>query len=167
MLTCARIEQVLRPQAQDWISSLRAPHIAQLAAEHGPFQPSLFDQRNLIELCSEQFPGERLIVCRNPLLAEERARKRRELLDATERELQRITAAAGRTRNPLRGKERIGLRVGAVLNRYKVGKHFDLRITENAFSFTRNQPRIDAEAALDGIYVVRTSLPALAHRVFA
>jgi transposase len=87
-------------------------------------------------------------------------RKRRELLDATERELRRIVQAVGRTRNPLRGKERIGLRVGAVLNRYKVGKHFDLRITDEAFSFTRNQQRIDAEATLDGIYVVRTSLPA-------
>jgi hypothetical protein len=92
MLTCARIEKVLRPQAQDWISSLRAPHIAQLAAEHGPFQPSLFDERNLIELSSEQFPGERLIVCRNPLLAEERARKRGELLAATELDLAKIAA---------------------------------------------------------------------------
>jgi len=96
MLTSARIEQVLRPQAQDWITSLRAPHIAQLAAEHGPFQPSLFDQRNLIELTSAQFPGERLVVCRNPLLAAERARKRGELLAATELELAKIAAATQR-----------------------------------------------------------------------
>src|SRR6478752_389556 len=102
MLTSARIEQLLKPQGMDWVSSLRAPQIAQLAAEHGPFQPSLFDERNLLELTSEHFPGERLVVCRNPLLAEERARKRAELLAATEADLAKIAAATQRARNPLR-----------------------------------------------------------------
>jgi hypothetical protein len=97
MLTSARIEQVLKPQGMDWVSSLRAPQIAQLAAEHGPFQPSLFDERNLLELTSEHFPDERLVVCRNPVLAEERARKRGELLAATEVDLAKIAAATQRT----------------------------------------------------------------------
>jgi len=160
MLTCARIEQVLRPQAQDWISSLRAPHIAQLAAEHGPFQPSLFDQRNLIELCSEQFPGERLIVCRNPLLAEERARKRTELLAATERDLAKIATATQRRRRRLRGQQAIALRAGRVINRFRMAKHFELTITDTALTWTRKTDAIAAEAALDGLYVIRTSLAA-------
>ena len=159
MITEARIRQELVPAQIDWISALRSPAIRGLL-ESDTLQLSLFDQRDLAEIRDPAHPGERLIACRNPLLAEERVRKRRELLDATERELRRIAQAVGRTRNPLRGRERIGLRVGAVLNRYKVGKHFDLRITDEAFLFTRNQQRIDAEATLDGIYVVRTSLPA-------
>ena len=101
MLTSARIEHVLKPQGMDWVSSLRAPQIAQLAAEHGPFQPSLFDERNLLELSSEHFPDERLVVCRNPLLAEERARKRGDLLRATEVDLAKIAAATQRARRPL------------------------------------------------------------------
>jgi len=160
MLTSARIEQVLRPQAQDWISSLRAPHIAQLAAEHGPFQPSLFDERNLIELSSEQFPGERLIVCRNPLLAEERARKRGELLAATELDLAKIAAATQRSRRALRGEQAIALRVGRVINRFHMAKHFELAITDTALTWTRRVDAIAAEAALDGLYVIRTSLNA-------
>ena len=100
MLTSARIEQVLKPQGMDWVSSLRAPQIAQLAAEHGPFQPSLFDERNLLELTSEHFPDERLVVCRNPLLAEDRARKRSELLAATEADLAKIAAATQRAAQP-------------------------------------------------------------------
>jgi Transposase DDE domain len=103
MLTSARIEQVLKPQGMDWVSSLRASQIAQLAPEHGPFQPSLFDERNLLELTSQHFPDERLVVCRNPLLTEERARKRLELLAATEADLAKIGAATQRVRNPLRG----------------------------------------------------------------
>jgi Transposase DDE domain len=160
MLTSARIEQVLRPQAMDWVSSLRAPQIAQLAAEHGPFQPSLFDERNLIEVSSAQFPGERLIVCRNPLLAQERARKREALLVATETELAKIAAATTRSRRPLRGEQTIALRVGRLSNRFHMAKHFVLSISDSAFTFRRRTDSITAEAALDGMYVIRTSLPA-------
>jgi hypothetical protein len=158
MLTSARIEQVLRPQGQDWISSLRAPQITQLAAEHGPFQPSLFDERNLIELTSEQFPGERLIVCRNPLLAQERARKRIELLAATEADLAKIATATQRASRALRGEQAIALRVGRVINRFHMAKHFELTITETSLSWTCKAGAIAAEAALDGLYVIRTSL---------
>lgn len=161
MLTEARIRQDLAPAQIDWISALRSPAIRALL-ESGTLQLSLFDQRDLAEIHDPEHPGERLIACRNPLLAEERARKRRELIEATERDLQRIGAAVARGRNPLRSKERIALRVGAVLNRYKVGKHFELTITDSTFSFKRNEQRIAAEAALDGIYVVRTSLSAAA-----
>jgi hypothetical protein len=160
MLTSARIEQVLQPQGMDWISSLRAPQIAQLAAEHGPFQPSLFDERNLIELSSEHFPGERLVVCRNPALAEERARKRQELLAATEAELGTIAAATQRARRALRGQQAIALRVGRVIERFHMAKHFELTITERALSWRRKDEAIRAEAALDGLYVIRTSLAA-------
>jgi transposase len=158
MLTSARIEQVLRPQGQDWISSLRAPQITQLAAEHGPFQPSLFDERNLIELTSEQFPGERLVVCRNPLLAQERARKRIELLAATEADLVKIAAATQRASRALRGEQAIALRVGRVINRFHMAKHFQLTITDTSLSWARKAEAIAAEAALDGLYVIRTSL---------
>ena len=160
MLTSARIEQVLKPAGMDWVSCLRAPQIAQLAAEHGPFQPSLFDERNLLELTSEHFPGERLVVCRNPLLAEERARKRVELLAATEADLAKIAAARTRARNPLRGEQAIALRVGRVIERFHMAKHFELTITDTALSYRRKVQAIAAEAALDGLYVIRTSLPA-------
>jgi hypothetical protein len=160
MLTSARIEQVLKPQAMDWISSLRAPQIAQLATEHGPFQPDLFDQRNLLELTSEHFPGERLLVCRNPLLAEERARKRGELLAATEADLEKIAAATQRKRNPLHGEQAIALRVGRVIERFHMGKHMELSITDRSFSWKRRDDAIAQEAALDGLYVIRTSVPA-------
>lgn len=162
MLTSARIEQVLKPQGMDWITSLRSPQIAQLAAEHGPFQPSLFDERNRVELTSEHFPGERLIVCRNPLLAAERARKREELLAATEADLGRIAAATRRARAPLHGQQAIALRVGRVIDRFNVAKHFALTITDTGFAFARKADTIAAEAALDGLYVVRTSLGASA-----
>ena len=160
MLTSARIEQVLKPQGMDWVSSLRAPQIAQLAAEHGPFQPSLFDERNLIEMTSEHFPGERLVVCRNPALTEARARKRLELLAATEADLAKIGAATQRARNPLRGEQRIALRVGRVIERFHMAKHFELTITDTALSWRRKDEAIAAEAALDGLYVIRTSLSA-------
>ena len=160
MLTSARIEQVLKPEGVDWVSSLRAPQIAQLAQEHGPFQPSLFDQRNLLELSSQSFPGERLVVCRNPLLAEERARKRLELLAATEADLAKIVAATQRARNPLRGQDAIALRVGRVIGRFHMAKHFELSISQTALTYQRKNTAIDAEAALDGLYVIRTSLPA-------
>ena len=160
MLTSARIEQVLKPQGMDWVSSLRAPQIAQLAAEHGPFQPSLFDQRNLLEVISEHFPGERLVVCRNPLLAEERARKRGELLTATEADLAKIAAATQRARRPLRGEQAIALRVGRVIARFHMAKHFALSITATTLAWQRKTSAIAAEAALDGLYVIRTSVPA-------
>jgi len=160
MLTSARIEQVLKPQGMDWVSSLRAPQIAQLAAEHGPFQPTLFDERNLLELTSEHFPDERLVVCRNPLLADERARKRTELLAATEADLAKISAATQRVRNPLRGEQAIALRVGRVIERFHMGKHIELSITDNAFTWQRRHDVIAQEAALDGLYVSRTSVSA-------
>jgi transposase len=158
MITSARIENVLKPNAMDWISSLRAPQIALLAQEHGPFQPSLFDERNLLELSSEHFPGERLVVCRNPLLAEERARKRAELLDATEADLATIAAAVARQRNPLRGTQAIALRAGRCVDHYHMAKHFELAITDTTFNWQRKQEAINAETALDGLYVIRTSL---------
>lgn len=158
MITSARIENDLKPNAMDWISSLRAPQIAMLAQEYGPFQPSLFDERNLLELDSEHFPGERLVVCRNPLLAEERARKRAELLAATEAELATIATAVARKRNPLRGSPAIALRVGRCVDHYHMAKHFELTITDTTFAWWRKQDGIDAEAALDGLYVIRTSL---------
>ena len=160
MLTSARIEQVLKPEGVDWVSSLRAPQIAQLAAEHGPFQPSLFDERNLLEVISEHFPEERLIVCRNPLLAEERARKRQELLTATEVDLAKIAAATQRPRKPLRGEQAIALRVGRIIARFHMAKHFELTITDTALTWCRKTAAITAEAALDGLYVIRTSLSA-------
>jgi hypothetical protein len=159
MLTSARIEQVLKPQGMDWVSSLRAPQIALLAAEHGPFQPSLFDERNLLELTSQHFPGERLVVCRNPLLSEERARKRAELLAATELDLAKIAAATQRARNPLRGEQAIALRVGRVIERFHMAKHFELSITHTRLAWQPKSESIAAEAALDGLYLIRTSVP--------
>ena len=158
MLTSARIEQVLEPQGMDWVSSLRAPQIAQLAAEHGPLQPSLFDERNLLELTSQHFPDERLVVCRNPLLAEERARKRLELLAATEADLAKIVAATQRAGKPLRGEQAIALRVGRVIARFRMAKHRALTITDTSLDWARRTDAIAAEAALDGLYVIHTSL---------
>ena len=160
VLTSARIEQTLRPAGLDWITALRAPAIKQLAAEGGPLQPSLFDDRDMAEITSPDYPGERLVVCKNPLLAEERARKRAELLAATEKELARIAARVQRARSPLRGAAAIGQAVGAVLGRRHMAKHFQISITDEAFSFAQNPLSIAAEAALDGIYVIRTNLPA-------
>ena len=160
MLTSARIEQVLKPQGMDWVSSLRSTQVMQLAGEHGPFQPSLFDERNLIELSSEHFPGERLVVCRNPALAEERARKRGELLAATEVDLAKVAAATQRARAPLRGEQTIALRVGRLIGRYRMAKHYELTITDSSLTWTRKVDAIAQEAALDGIYVIRTSVPA-------
>jgi Transposase DDE domain len=158
MITAARIEQELKPAGLDWITALRAPQIQALAAADGPLQLSLFDERDLAEISSPDFPGERLVVCRNPALAAERTRKRDELLAATEADLARIKSAVERRRNPLRGANAIGLRVGAVLGRRKVAKHFRLTITDTGFAFERDAAAIAAEAALDGIYVLRTSL---------
>ena len=160
VLTSARIEQTLRPAGLDWITALRAPAIKQLAAEGGPLQPSLFDDRDMAEITSPDYPGERLVVCKNPLLAEERARKRAELLAVTEKELARIAARVQRARSPLRGAAAIGQAVGAVLGRRHMAKHFQISITDDTFSFAQTPLSIVAEAALDGIYVVRTNLPA-------
>ena len=159
MLTNARIRDEVRPAQLDWISALRAPQIKALV-EEGALQLSLFDEQDLFEISSPQFPGERLVCCHNPVLAEQRARKRQELLAATEKELAPIAAATGRERRPLRGRDTIALRVGKVINHYKMAKHFTLAITEDSFTFTANHDAIAAEAALDGIYVLRTSLPA-------
>ena len=160
LITKARIEAELRPAGFDWITALRAPAIRKLAADDGPLQLSLFDQRDLAEIESPDYPGERLIACRNPALAEDRARKRAELLDDTERELRRIQGRVRRRRQPLKGAGEIGQAVGAVLGRRKVAKHFKIAITDDDLDFARDQATIDAEAALDGFYVLRTSLPA-------
>lgn len=157
MLTSARIEALKEVDGVEWISALRSPQIATLARD-GHLQLGIFDQRNLAEISSPDFPGERLVVCKNPALAQERGRKREELLLATERELDKVVAAgqAGR----LRSKETTGVRVGRILGRYKVGKHFQLEITETGFSYQRDQQGITSESALDGIYVIRTSVGA-------
>jgi len=157
MLTDARIRDDLRPRQLDWITSLRAPTIAKLYRE-GPLQLSLFDEQDLAEITSEEFPGERLIACKNPLLARDRARKRTELLDVTEQKLQAIVDATQRPKRALRGKDKIGVRVGRVLARSKVGKHFTYEIAEDGFRFERDTDSIANEAALDGIYVLRTSV---------
>ena len=158
MLTNARIRDEVRPAQLDWVSALRAPQIKALV-EEGALQLSLFDEQDLFEICSPEFPGERLVCCHNPVLAQQRARKRQELLAATEKELTPIAAATRRERRPLRGKDTIALRVGKLINHYKMAKHFTIEITEDSFTFTRNTEAIAAEAALDGIYVLRTSLP--------
>jgi len=160
LLTSARIKEELKDiEGLKWITALRAPAIRRLA-EQGAVQLSLFDQADLAEISSPDYPGERLIACRNPLLASDRARTRSELLAATEAELAKIVQATQRSKRPLRGKDRIALRVGRVIDRYRVGKHFRLTITEEGFSFERDEKRIEEEAALDGIYVIRTSVPA-------
>ena len=157
MITEARISEDLRPAGLDWITALRAPAIQALVAS-GRLQMTLFDERNMASITSPDYPNERLIVCRNPDLAAERQRKRIELLDATARDLARIQAAVSRQRKPLRGSAEIALKVGAVLDQHKMAKHFALDITDASFRFTRRQDAIDAEAATDGLYVVRTSL---------
>jgi len=157
MITSARIEQLRELGGFGWITALRAPAIAALAADDGPLQMSLFDQTNLAEITHPDYPGERLIACRNPALATERARKRLALLDATDLELATIAAAvqAGR----LTGAGKIGIRIGKVIGKYKMAKHYTLTITDATFTFSRDQGEIDAEAALDGLYVIRTCVP--------
>ncbi|MGH8732274.1 MAG: IS1634 family transposase, partial [Burkholderiales bacterium] len=157
MITEARINETVKPAGLIFITSLRAPAIRTLA-EAGTLQLSLFDERDLAEISSPDYPGERLIVCRNPLLADERTRKRGELLDATEQELLDVQARVRRAKRPLRGKDKIALAVGAVVNHYKVAKHFALTITDHDLTFERESEQIDAEAVLDGIYVLRTDL---------
>ena len=164
LITDARITQDLKRDDDTadglaWITALRAPAIRALV-ETDALQRSLFDQQDLGEITSDAYPGERLIACRNPLLAVERARKRVELLAATERDLAAITAATGRARRPLRGKDRIGVRVGRVLGRFTMAKHFNYTITDDGFTSRRDDAGIAADAALDGISVIRTNVPA-------
>jgi hypothetical protein len=158
MITTARIAALKEVGGLGWLTSLRAPSVAALAAS-GALQMSLFDEVNFAEITHPDYPGERLVACRNPALAAERARKRSELLAATEADLGEVKAAVERERQPLRGKDKIALRVGRVLNKHKVAKHFDLEIADDSFSFSRKEDQISAEAALDGIYVVRASAP--------
>ena len=154
MLTSARIEQDLKVAGLEWITALRSPQIQALVHSRA-LQLSLFDERDLAEITHPDYPGERLI---NPLLAAERARKRQELLAATEAKLDEVLTATRRLRRPLRGKDKIGLAVGKVLGRYKMSKHFLLEIEDHGFSCRRNQESIAREAALDGIYVIRTNV---------
>jgi hypothetical protein len=157
MLTAARLREDVRPEGLDWITALRAPQVKKLVRD-GDLQLTLFDVQDLAEITSPDFPGERLVACKNPFLETERARKRESLLTATEADLAKITAACARARRPLRSQDKIALRVDRVLNRRKVGKHFSIDIGEDRFSYHRNQDSITAEAALDGIYVLRTSV---------
>jgi hypothetical protein len=158
MITEARIREDVAPAGLDWITALRAPDIKALA-ESGQLQLSLFDDRDMATVTSPDFPGERLIVCRNRDLAGERARKRNELLDATERQLAAVKQRVERKRAPLRGGDKIGMAVGAVINRHKMAKHFDIEIGDDRLAFRRKEAEIAAERARDGIYVIRTSLP--------
>ena len=157
MITEARIAEDLKAAGLDWITALRAPAIKELL-NSGALQLTLFDRRDMAAITSPDFPGERLIVCRNPDLAAERTRKREDLLAATEKDLSSIKVAVERKRNPARGSTEIALKVGEVLNAHKMKKHFDLKITDAAFSFARKTDAITAETATDGIYIVRTSL---------
>jgi len=157
MLTAARLREDVAPAGLDWITAPRAPQVKKLARD-GALQLTLFDVQDLAEITSPDFPGERLVACMNPFLEAERARKRESLLKATEADLAKTAAACARARRPLRGTDKITLRVDRVLNRRKVGKHFRTDVGEDHFSYARNQDSIAAEAALDGIYVLRTSV---------
>ena len=159
MLTSARIREDLRPvPGIEWITALRAPAIKKLASD-GDLQLSLFDQTDLAEITHPAFPGERLIACRNPLLAAERSRQRAALLAATEKELEKVKLATKRIKRPLRGTERIAVAVGKALGHFKRAKHFHYRIRNNGFTYERHPASIEREAALDGIYVIRTTVP--------
>jgi transposase len=159
MITQARLTEDVKAAGLDWITALRGPAIRDLV-KGGVLRLSLFDQRDMASITAPDFPGERLIVCRNPDLAAKRAHKREELLDATERDLARIQTAVARKRNPLRGATEIALAVGVAIEKHKMRKHFDLDIADTKFSFARKTDAIAAEAATDGIYIVRTSLAA-------
>jgi hypothetical protein len=160
MITDARLEAEVKPAGLDWITALRAPTIRDLAAEDGPLQLSVFDQRDMAEITADDYPGERLVVCRNPDLADRRSRKRQDLLEATERLLVAVAARLRRKHRPLRGAATIGIAVGTVLNKHKMAKHFDVVISDTTLTWSRKQAAIVAEAALDGFYVIRTNLPA-------
>ena len=160
LLTKARIREDLSPAGLRWITALRAPAIRTLVSG-GDLQLSLFDEQDLAEISApELYPGERLVVCRNPLLAAERARKREALLAATEDKLDRVVGATTRENRPLRGRDNIAVRADRALRSHKVGKHFTTTATEDGFSYERDEEKIAAEAALDGIYVIRTNVSA-------
>ena len=165
MITSARIaalnqagDGTPRPDPYGWVTALRAPAIRKLMADGGPLQMSLFDEQDLAEMISPDFPGERLVACRNPVLAADRARKREDLLAATEKLLAPLLArvAAGK----LAGAAEIGVEVGKVISKYKTAKHFSVVITDASLTVARDQAKIDQEAALDGFYVLRTAIPA-------
>jgi len=156
MITSARIRDELKPAGLDWITALRAPQIRALL-DTGAFQLSLFDERDLAEITAPEFPGERLVVCKNPLLAEERARKREDLLQATEAALAKLADQIARGIGP-KGTDRIARAIGRIENRYKLAKLFDITVGEYGFTFARSPVRIAAEARLDGFYVIRTSV---------
>jgi hypothetical protein len=159
MLTAARLREDVAPAHLDWITALRAPQVKALVRD-GDLQLTLFDVQDMAEITSPDFPGERLVACKNPFLEAERARKRESLLAAAEADLDKIAAACARARAPLRGTDKIAVRADRVLAKRKVAKHFTIQITEDSFSYRRNQDSIAAEAALDGIYVLRTSVAA-------
>jgi hypothetical protein len=150
MITAARLEQTIIPAGLNFITALRAPAIRSLA-EAGTIQLSLFDEHDLAGISSPDYPDERLVACRNPLLADERARKRRELLDATEQDLLDVQTRVRRRKRPLRGRDKIAMAVGAVVNHYKMAKHFAVAISDNDLMFERKIEQIEAEALLDGI----------------
>ncbi len=156
MITSARIRDELKPAGLDWITALRAPQIRSLL-DTGAFQLSLFDERDLAEITAPEFPGERLVVCKNPLLAEERARKREDLLQATEAAFGKLAEQFARGTGP-QGQDKIARAVGRIENRYKLAKLFDIAVAADGFTFARNHARIAAEARLDGFYVIRTSV---------
>jgi hypothetical protein len=158
MLSQASLDTLREQAGMHWITALRSAQIRGLM-DAGAVQMDLFDARNLVEFAHPDFPGERLVACRNPPLAERRAAKRQALLDATTKELEALQLRVQRAKRPLRGAAKIGVCVGRVINRYKVAKHFELTIGEDCFDFSRKQDSIDAEAALDGVYVIRSSLP--------
>ena len=159
MLTAARLREDVRPAQLDWITALRAPQVKALV-RGGDLQLTLFDQTDLAEITSPDFPGERLVACKNPFLEAERARKRESLLAAAEADLEKIAAACTRARAPLRGTDKIAVRADRVLSRRKVARHFTVDIGEEHLRYARNHDSIAAEAKLDGIYVLRTSVTA-------
>jgi len=159
MLTSARIKEDLKPvDGIDWISALKAPQIRKIMTDN-QIEKSLFDKQDIAEITHPDYPGERLMVCYNPLLEAKREKTRQSLLEATEKEMQRIVKATSRKRKPLRTVKEIGIAVGKIVNKYKVGKHFEIDIKESFLAFQRKQKSIDAEAKLDGIYIIRTSVP--------
>jgi hypothetical protein len=158
MITAARVEALRELGGYGWVTALRAPAIAALAADDGPLRMSLFDTANLAEITHPDYPGERLIACRNPALAEHRAHKREALLSATDTDLAKVVDAVDAGR--LHGAGKIGVRVGKIIGKHNMAKHYQLTITDTGFTFTRDHAAIGAEAALDGIYVIRASVPA-------
>lgn len=159
MITEARIRENLRvPEGLDWITALRGPQIRKLV-DSGAIQIGLFDTHDMAEITHPDYPDERLVVCRNPVLARQRAHHREQLLEATERELEKVKLATTRPKRRLKGKDKIGLRVGKVIGKFKMAKHFNAIIEEESFTYQRDPSSIAEEAALDGIYVIRTSVP--------